>query len=351
MALPFATASSASSGAFATITGFVLPASGTYTIQVQAPSAESTSTGHYVLTVYNVTPTVSSLTVNQEYTGTVGTAYGVNQYDFTAAAGVQVQLSVINLSGGVEFDLTGTGGFTGFTGLSASSGPVTLPAAGNYVLTATGDGVEGGSYAFALDQTSITDITLGTPLTGTLQGSGQAQLFEVNVPSTQSLVVSLKDSTSSDVNQVYASLGTPPTPNDYQYSFTNGVTADPQLDVAAASPGDWYILVYSASVPSASSFTLTATGTPINVSAVEPTQAPTGSSTSLNLTGSGFSLATTVKLVNTSTSTVYTASTVTLDTLAQITATFNLAGVPPGTYNVVVTNPARRARNSARPLP
>ena len=173
----------------------------------------------------------------------------------------------------------------------------------------------------------------------------------MSVPSTESLVVTLKDSTSSDVNQVYASLGTPPTPSDYQYSFTNGVTADPQLDVAAASPGDWYILVYSASVPSASSFTLTATGTPINLSAVEPTQAPTGSSTSLNLTGSGFSSATTVKLVNTSTSTVYTASSVTLDTLTQITATFNLAGVPQGTYNVVVTNPGGRVRSSGRLSP
>ena len=248
--------SSASAGAFATISSFTLPSTGTYTVQVKAPGAESTSTGNYVLAVYNVTPNVRSLTVNQEYTGTVGTAYGVNEYDFTAAAGVQVQLSVINVSGGVEFDLTGTGGFTGFTNLTSSSGLITLPAAGSYVLSAHGNGVSGGSYALALNQTSVTDLTLGTPATGTLEGSGQAQLFEVSVPSTESLVISLEDSTSSDVNQVYASLGTPPTSTNYQYSFTNGVTADPQLDVAAASPGDWYILVYSVSVPSASGFTL-----------------------------------------------------------------------------------------------
>ena len=120
--------------------------------------------------------------------------------------------------------------------------------------------------------------------------------------------------------------------------------------MAAASPGDWYILVYSVSVPSASSFTLTAAGTPINLSAVEPTQAPTGSSTSLNLTGSGFSSATTVKLVSTSTSTVYTATSVTLDTLTQITATFNLTGVPQGTYNVVVTNPGGQSSQLASAL-
>ncbi len=342
-----ASASSATSGAIASISGFTLPASGTYTIKVQAPSAESSSTGNYVLAVYNVTPNVSSLTVNQEYTGTVGTAYGVNQYDFTAAAGVQVELNLINVSGGVEFDLTGTGGFTGFSNITSSSGLITLPAAGSYVLSAHGNGAAGGSYAFALDQTSVTDITLGTPKTGTLTGSGQAQLFLVSVPSTESLVVMLKDSTSSDVNQVYASLGTPPTATDYQYGFTNGVTANPQLDVPGASPGDWYILVYSVSVPSASSFTLTATGTPINLSAIEPTQAPTGSSASLILRGSGFGLSTTVKLVSTSTSTVYTASAITLDTQTQVTATFNLASVPQGTYNVVVTNPGGQSSQLA----
>ena len=172
-----ASGSSASSGAFATISSFVLPSSGTYTVQVQAPSAESASTGNYVLSVYNVTPYVTTLSVNQEYTGTVGTAFGVNQYDFTAAAGVQVQLDVINVSGGVEFDLTGTGGFAGFTNITASSGLVTLPAAGSYVLTAHGNGAQGGSYAFALDQTSVSNLTLGTPSSGTLEGSGQAQLF------------------------------------------------------------------------------------------------------------------------------------------------------------------------------
>ena len=141
------------------------------------------------MSVYNVTPSVSSLTVNQEYTGTIASAYGVNQYDFTAVAGLQVQLNVINASGGVEFDLAGTGGFTGFTNLTSSSGLVTLPAAGSYVLTVHGNGIQGGSYAFELEQTSVTDLTLGTPKTGTIQGSGQAQLFAVNVSSTQSLIV------------------------------------------------------------------------------------------------------------------------------------------------------------------
>ena len=41
---------------------------------------------------------------------------------------------------------------------------------------AHGNGAAGGSYAFMLDQTSVTNLTLGTPYTGTLAGSGQAVL-------------------------------------------------------------------------------------------------------------------------------------------------------------------------------
>ena len=139
----------------------------------------------------------------------------------------------------------------------------------------------------------------------------------------------------------------PPTPTNYSYRFSNGVTANPQLVVPTASPGTWYILVYSVSVPATSNFTLTATGTPIHLSAVEPTQAPTGSSASLNLTGSGFSAATTVKLVSVATGTVYTAASVALDTLTQLSATINLGTVPQGAYTVIVANPGGQSSQLA----
>ena len=172
---PLATASSASSGAIASISGFPLPASGIFTIQVQSTNSGSTSTGNYVLSVYNVTPSVSSLTVNQSYTSTIGSAYGIDQYNFTGNAGQQVQLHVVNSSGGIDFDLTGPGGYTAFTNLSSDSTLETLPSTGSYVLTAHGNGASGGSYAFDLVQTSVTTLAIGTPYSGTLAGSGQAQ--------------------------------------------------------------------------------------------------------------------------------------------------------------------------------
>ena len=333
-----ATASSASSGAFATIAGFTLPASGSYTIQVAAPAAQSTSTGNYVLSAYDVTPSVTLLSVNQEYTGTISNPFSVYRYQFTGAAGQQIQLQVIGASGGSEFDLTGPGSYTAFTNQQTNSSLITLPSSGPYVLTAHGNGSSGGSYAFKVVQTSVSPLTLGTPLSGqTFSASGQALLYAVTVPSTQSLQITLHDAAPQDVDQLYAKLGSPPTLVDYSASSSTG-SANPQLLVPAAAPGTWYILAYGASVPAASSFTITATGTPIQLTAVAPTQAPAGTTATLVLTGSGFNSGTTVSLLPTAGS-PHAASSVILDTFTQLTATFDLTGVPQGVYSVVASNP------------
>ena len=117
----------------------------------KAPAPATTSSS-----AYNVTPNVYSLTVNQTYTGTIGSAYGVNQYAFTASAGEQVQLDVISAAGGnVEFDLTGPGG----NGLHQPS--VQLRARSRCPRAELrpdrhGNGGQGGAYAFELEQTSVT---------------------------------------------------------------------------------------------------------------------------------------------------------------------------------------------------
>ncbi len=204
-----ASATSSSSGAIATISGFSLPADGTYTIQVQAPQSQLSSTGNFVVSAYNVTPNQQSLTVNQVLNGDITNPYGVNQWSFSGASGQQVLLHVVNTSGGVQFDLDGPGNQTLFSDLTSDSSLITLPATGSYTVTAHGSGGQGGAYAFELEQTSVTSLTLGGTYNGSISGTGQAQLFSVSVPSAQSLLVSLQDSTSSDIVALYAKLGAP----------------------------------------------------------------------------------------------------------------------------------------------
>src|SRR5262249_21684172 len=154
--------------------------------------------------------------------------------------------------------LTGPGGFLGFSGVTADSGLVTLPADGTYILEASPLGGPPGSYTFQLAETSQTPLTLGTPYIGTLTGSGQTQLFVGNVPAGPQLRLVLDDSAAADRNELYAQFGTPPTRADVQFSAT-AATAGQQLLVPSAAPGTWYILLYSAAVAAPGSFTLTAT--------------------------------------------------------------------------------------------
>ena len=74
------------------------------------------------------------------------------------------------------------------------------------------------------------------------------------------------------------------------------------------------------------------------MTAVTPVQYGTNSVATLTLTGAGFTTRPSVALVAADGTTTYPASSVTFDTFTQLTATFNLAGVPQGTYSVRVTN-------------
>ena len=327
-----ATAASASSGAIASISGFTLagqrhvhhPGAG-------RPSSQASSTGNYVLSVYNVTPNVKTLTLNQPRAGRSTVPTASISGTSPAPSGQQVQLHVINASGGVEFDLTGPGNQVLFSNLTADSSLVTLPASGPYVLTAHGNGGQGGSYAFELEQTSVTSLTLGTPYNGTLAGSGQAQLFTVSVPATQSLFVTLQD---DHRDRRRPALRQPRIRHRRLAIMSTPAPAVPRpirkLLVPSAAPGTWYILVYAASVPSASRFTIQATGAQIQLSGVTPDRSATGNPVTMTFTGSGFDGTTTVELVADRAARPYAASSVSFDTPTQLTATFTLNGVPAG---------------------
>ena len=99
------------------------------------------------------------------------------------------------------------------------------------------------------------------------------------------------------------------------------------------------MLVYAEAVTANDGFSLLASSTPVQVTAVTPASG-TNSIATLNVIGAGFTNPTSVALVAADNTTTYSASAVTFDTFTQLTATFNLAGVPQGVYSVQVTNNA-----------
>src|SRR5207248_2685291 len=94
---------------------------------------------------------------------------------------------------GLSFGLTGPNGFSGFTNITSSSSLVTLPTAGTYTLTAQGTGGAIGNFTFEMAQTAQTQLSLGALFNGTFVGSGQPQLFTVNVPSALPMAIRLFD--------------------------------------------------------------------------------------------------------------------------------------------------------------
>src|SRR5208337_53174 len=76
----------------------ILPVDGTYTVAVRAPANYSASTGNYLVTLWDATPNVAALVINQPANGQIATPYSVDQWNFSAAAGQQITFDLLNTS-------------------------------------------------------------------------------------------------------------------------------------------------------------------------------------------------------------------------------------------------------------
>src|SRR5262249_43060335 len=148
---------------------------GIYHVRVQ--SAVQNVTGYYNLTVADATVRTAPLTINETVTGQLASPYSIDRWALSAVAGETVRFKLVAAaSSDIQFDLTGPNGYTAFSGLTTSSTPLILPADGTYTLTVRTVGLPGG-YAFQLQQSSVTPLTVNSPYQGILTASDQAQLF------------------------------------------------------------------------------------------------------------------------------------------------------------------------------
>ena len=212
-----------------------LQADGVYTIQVQARTGQAAATGNYVVTAWNATTNEFALNFAQTEIGNIVTPATTDDWDFSATAGQQVQFQMVNAATGICFQLTGPNGFVAFDGLRGDSPVVTLPSSGSYVLTAYSTDGDIGGYAFQFLQTLPTNLAMNTPYQGTLAGSGEAQIFQMDVTESDPLVVQLNDASSADWNELYLQLGSPPTRSDYGYCSGSPASADQTVLSAEAA--------------------------------------------------------------------------------------------------------------------
>ena len=152
---------------------------------------------------------VSPVVFNQQYYGAIESVYAEDQWTFSANANQQVRFNLIGSNNsGIKFRLQDPNGYVGFSSVSDSSSLITLPTSGNYILSASGGGVNVGNYSFRLES-SVTLLTPEVAYAGTLPGSGTAQIFKVHLDDPKKLLVALDDVTNSDQNEVYVKFGRP----------------------------------------------------------------------------------------------------------------------------------------------
>ena len=324
----------ATQGTFDTLPGVVLPADGVYTLRAQASTTDANRTGVYNLTLYDVTAETRPLLLNTVTNGAVETPFTSDRWTFGLSAGQQVQFDLLSAtSAGLLFTLEGPEGYVAFTDIPGDSPLVTAPPgrAGNYVLTARGQTDQTGAYRFLVRDESVTTLDLGTTFSGVLPGSGSPKWFKTTLPSPGQLLVTLDDSTAGDRNQLYVRRGAPPTREVFDYRFRT-LDADEQIFVPDATAGDWYVLVYAEHVPAPSAYTLKAEYSDLRVTTATPDRYGVGNTMTMTLTGGGFGPGTTVRLV--SGNTLVNATAVEVDSFTHATATFDLAGVALGVYDI-----------------
>ena len=346
-------ASSITVGAVVTIPGAQLPADGVYHVRVAPPADHASSAGNYTITVWNATTRDNPLPLDETQFGQIESSYRVDHWNFSAQANQQVQFTLLSASSpAIQFRLDGPGGVTVFSAQTTSVGPLTLPSSGTYTLTVSASANQVGSYAFRLDPLMISDLTLGVPASGTIAGSGEAQLFRVRVTDPAGLLVTLTDSAATDRNELYVKFGAPPTRSDFQVASDGPAGPGGSVLIPTAQPGDWYILLYSDSAPTPGAFTLLAATSGLvltsitpdhysevgSLSIVPPEGAPYSQAVTMTLTGRGFDAATTVQFIAAD-GTIYPAGAVRFDLPTQLTATIFFGLMPPGTYTVRVSRP------------
>ena len=321
------------------INGIALPMDGTYTVKVHAPPNHASATGNYNVTVWDVTPDVATLVLNKALNGSIETPYSVDQWYFSAAANTQVRFDLLNESGTpVVFDLRGPGGWTGFTNISSSSDLVTLPASGSYTLTARGTGGSyGASYAFMVEQTSQTPVTSGVPHPGQLVGTGQAQLYRIDLANSGPLRISLSLTNGINSVELYAKFGSPPTRGVFDYKYGGVPAPVEQILVPSASAGSWYILVYGDYVPQVTTYSLEALQQSVFLSGVAPAVSGTSINTTLFVTGAGFDANTAVQLESGGTN--FACTNLALISSTELSVLLISNSIPAGIYGACVSSP------------
>jgi len=184
----------------------------------------------------------------------------------------------------------------------------------------------------------IPRLTNAAPFAAAFTGNGDEKYFRIDVPAGQNLLIILNDADEQGADELYVRFGALPTTGAFDYQAAAPGSTSQQLLIPAAAPGTYYVMANCNSLSGSGNFTMTATASSLNVTGVTPGSYGQNAGATLTIAGAGFDSTAAADLVAAD-GTAYPASIVSADSFTQLTATFDLSGVPVGTYSLRVSSP------------
>jgi RHS repeat-associated protein len=160
----------------------VLPATGTYLIELEPSYGGYTYPLSYNFEVLVPSRNVTPLTLGTEYSGTLSGQYDQQNFTFAGTAGQRVYFDSLGSSGNLGVGFTDpTSESVGYINAADDEGPYTLTATGTYTLSYQANAAGSNTYDFRLlDVASAPTFSVGTPFSGTLNPSKQVALYTFN---------------------------------------------------------------------------------------------------------------------------------------------------------------------------
>jgi len=173
-------------------------------------------------------------------------------------------------------------------------------------------------------------LALNIPVQNTFTKPTESHYYKIDLAPGNSIRLSLDDADHNDNLEFYVKRGSFPSRTDYDYQSTSGT----DIIIPIAQAGDWYVLVYSAEA--SDDYQITAHQIDVGINNINPQSHGKAANVPLTITGFGFKPDSTVILVADD-ATEYSPTSISVDSVTQITAAFDLTNMPIGKYDIKVT--------------
>lgn len=181
-------------------------------------------------------------------------------------------------------------------------------------------------------------LVLDEPRSDVLRTAGTARVFKLTLPAGADLALALSGPLGA-VNELYVKFGDLPTRDSFDARGVRLNSANQAISLAATRGGDYYVMVYGATVPEQETFTLTARLAGLSISGVGPARGSNTGQVTLSIAGAQFDAGTQPRLVD-SAGNLLLPTRVTFVDSGLIAATFDLTGRPFGLADVQLVSAA-----------